>query len=287
MSRLKLKGPVLVTGSHGMLGTEFGEALSGILSASELILTDKKNFDLTNPTQVGAFLKETRPHWVINTAAYTQVDKAETERDLAYSVNASGPRILAKACSENAIKLVHFSTDYVFSGEGNTPWVETDLPCPRIPNWYGETKLLGERAVLEFPQHLVFRVQWLYGKKRERFSLLKDRTEFTPFCDQYGAPTWTQDIVETTLQVMAKEGSGLFHLSYDDFGSWYEVYQLVKEEWGLSTELIPKKSEEVSLPAKRPLNGRLSNLKLKNFLKVESLGSWKTSLRKFLKQVAP
>lgn len=287
MSRLSLNGPIVVTGSRGMLGTEFGLALTEILPANEIILADKGKCDLNNPSQVKAFLEETRPKWVINTAAYTQVDKAETERDLAEAINAKGPRLLATLCREISAKLVHFSTDYVFSGEGTTPWVETDVPNPLKPNWYGETKLQGEKSVLEFPEHLVFRVQWLYGKKRERFSVLRDKREFTPFCDQFGAPTWTQDIVETVLQVMAKNGAGLFHFSYDDFASWYEVYQLVKEEWGLKTELVPKKSEEVSLPAKRPLNGRLSNRKLKKFLGVETLGSWKSSLREFLKQVTP
>ncbi len=285
MSRLILKGPVLITGSRGMLGTDFVEYLKKNVSEIKVLEPLSVDLDITQKNQVNSFLKKYRPEWIINTAAYTEVDRAESERDRAFQVNVEGPKYLAETATEIGAKLVHFSTDYVFDGTGDRPWTEKDKAHPVQPNWYAETKLMGEKFVLENSQHLVFRVQWLYGKKKERFSALKSREVFTPFVDQFGAPTWTQDVVQIVLAVMTKNGSGLFHLAYDDYASWFEVYEFIKHEWKLPVSLVPKKASEVSLPAKRPLNGRLLNQKLKTFLAVSSLGSWRESLGTFLKQV--
>ena len=142
---------------------------------------------------------------------------------------------------------------------------------------------MGDQEVLSQPQNVVLRVQWLYGKKRERFSSLRLKESFTPFMDQFGAPTWTLDIAKVLISLMERDARGLFHFAYDDFASWYEVYELVKQELGLHTQLIPKRSSEVHLPAKRPLNGRLCNHKIKNFLGISSLGSWRDSLKMFLR----
>lgn len=287
MSQLIPKGPILITGSQGMLGFEFVQYYKKHFPETGVLETYSRTLDITDKLAVDSFLKKYQPEWIINAAAYTEVDKAEIERERAFQINVEGPRNLSKTASEIGAKLIHFSTDYVFNGEGEKPWTETDPPQPVKPNWYAETKLLGEESVLEGPKNLVFRVQWLYGQKKERFSALKQKEVFTPFIDQFGAPTWTLDIVKTVSAVMSKGGSGLFHLAYDDYGSWLEVYEFVKEYWKLPVRLLPKKSIEVSLPARRPLNGRLSNQKIKKLLGVSSLGTWRESLGTFLKQVSP
>jgi len=270
-----------------MLGSDFSDFLKRNFSQTRVLDPSREELDITKEKAVDSFLKKQRPEWIINTAAYTEVDKAEIERDKAFQINVEGPKNLAKTASEIGAKLIHFSTDYVFDGSGERPWTEGDAPQPPKPNWYAETKLMGEAPVLASPVHLVFRVQWLYGKKKERFSSLKGKDLFTPFIDQFGAPTWTQDIVKTVLAVMSKNGSGLFHLAYDDYANWFEVYEFIKHEWNLPIRLVPKKASEVSLPAKRPLNGRLSNQKIKKFLGVSSLGTWREALGFFLKQVLP
>jgi len=285
MSEINLKGPILITGSKGILGTEFCSYLKNHFPHISVYETCSSILDITDLKAAEAFIKKTNPAWILNTAAYTDVDRAEEERDRAQLVNGRGPGKLSDLAFQLGARLVHFSTDYVFNGEGTRPWSETDLPNPVKPNWYAETKLEGELAVLKNPANLLFRVQWLYGLKKNRFSQLKNKPAFTPFEDQFGAPTWSLDIVTYVLKVMSKGGSGLFHFSYDDYASWFEVYQFVKEEWGLPIQLIPQKADAVHLPAKRPKNGRLSNEKLKQFLGISKIGSWKTSLRAFLSQV--
>ncbi|NBX93547.1 MAG: dTDP-4-dehydrorhamnose reductase [Proteobacteria bacterium] len=274
----RISGPILITGAKGMLGTE----LSTHFSAQDLVCTDSDRLDITNKREVAQLIQKIRPRWVINAAAYTNVDKAEIEREQAYAINTLGPKNLSEVCEDLGSSLIHFSTEYVFNGKSERPWTEEDLPEPLTPNFYAETKLLGDRAVLESKQNLVVRVQWLYGAKRERFSGLKKLKEFTPLSDQFGAPTWVRDVAQIVSQLMSKDAAGLFHFAYDDHASWLEVYEFVKKEWDLPVRLIPKRSEELNLPAKRPLYGVMSNKKLKAFLGVEKIGSWKDSLRQFL-----
>lgn len=283
MLKNKIKGPILITGARGMLGSDIAEVLRSQISPEEVIETDYLELNILDSKTLDQKVSQLKPYWIINTAAYTDVDKAEAERDLAFQINVEGPRNLTAVAKKVGARLVHFSTDYVFSGEGERPWMETDEPHPISPNWYAETKWQGDQAVMSEARNLILRVQWLYGRKRERFSLLRSKEVFTPFVDQFGAPTWTVDIAKTLAQLLRKEASGLFHYAYDDFTNWFEVYDLVKKEWNLKTELIPKKSAEVKLPAKRPLNGRLSNQKIKDFLGLKSLGSWRDSLTKFLR----
>lgn len=280
----KIPTPILVTGCFGMLGSDLVEIFSKQVGSHNVFATDYDSLDITNLEKVRAFLNEKKPKIVINAAAYTDVDKAETEREKAFLINTTGPKVLSAACSEKNIQLVHFTTDYVFSGEGNKPWTESDKPNPPTPNYYAHTKLWGEQEVAQFPNNLILRVQWLYGKKRDRFTILRDKKVFTPFMDQYGAPMSTEHVCQTLLEMLSLGGKGLFHFAYDDYTTWAGVYEFVKEELGLSTVLVPKKSSEVNLPAKRPLFGAMSNKKILEFLGKDSMGSWKDPLRAFLKE---
>lgn len=277
-----ISGPILLIGSNGLLGSEIASALKE--HQISFVEKNSSSLDITDPKAIVEGLKVVKPKWIINAAAYTDVDKAETDREEARLINAVGPKQLAELATGANARLIHFSTDYVFSGEGDKPWTEMDPTKPVPRNWYGETKLMGEKAVRNHPNHLVVRVQWLYGKKKNRFAGLKSREKFSPFVDQFGAPTWSRDVVKAVLALIVQEATGLFHFAYDDFASWMDVYQFVKDEWHLPVKLIPARTREVNLPAQRPLNGRLANDKLKRQLKLQSLGSWKTSLKEFLHQ---
>lgn len=284
-SKIK-KSPILVTGAFGMLGSDLVEEISRVWGKDSVIPTDSRDLDITDRHQVEKFFKHNSISYVINAAAYTDVDGAENEREKAYRINFLGPKNLVEAANPIGIPVVHFSTDYVFDGTGNRPLTEEDKPNPPRPNYYGETKLLGEEAVLKNPINLVLRLQWLYGKKRERFTILKSKSSFTPFEDQWGAPTWTRDVCRVVTQLIQSEAQGLFHFAYDDFANWFEVYSFVRDELKLQTTLLPKKLSEVSLPAKRPNYGVMSNKKLLSSLGMSSMGSWKSSLREFLQTLS-
>jgi dTDP-4-dehydrorhamnose reductase len=279
------KAPILVTGANGMLGGDLVEAFSAKWGSKSVVATDYLELDITQLSQVENFLQKKQFSYIVNAAAYTEVDRAEKERDKAYLINVVGPENLSAVANNLGIPVVHFSTDYVFDGSAKVPLTEKDTPRPCRPNYYGETKLLAEKEILKNPMNLVLRIQWLYGKKRERFTALRNKSEFTPFVDQWGAPCWTQDVSRVVVELIEQRATGLFHFAYDDYANWFEVYELVVKELDLSTRLIPKKTAEVNLPAQRPLYCVMSNKKLLHQLGRTSLGSWKDSLRTFLKSL--
>ena len=277
---------VLIIGAKGMLGTDLVQTFSerfgtGLEAAGRVVGIDTESVDITEPTSVFSAFSRYKPTLVVNAAAYTDVDGAETNRALAYRVNTQGPINLLAACREFQVPLVHFSTDYVFDGTLNRPQTEEDELHPA--SYYAETKALADRALLLSSLVLVLRVQWLYGKAKNRFTTLKDKKIFTPFSDQYGCPTWTRDIAAMVVTLCDRNARGLFHFAYDDYATWAEVFEFVKKELRLSTELRPKKTEEAKLPAARPKFGVLGTAKLRNFLGRDTLGDWKTALRDFLK----
>lgn len=262
-----------------MLGNDL---LLELERTSEVVGLGHRDLDIVDESSVSRVLDHYQPSVVVNCAAYTNVDGAEKERELARLVNASGPANLARACNRLGAKLIHFSTDQVFDGDNDRPWTELDVPNPL--NYYARTKLDGEGAVLNYPRNLVLRVQWLYGIKKERFTQLKRLASFSPFLDQRGAPTWTMDIARVVPSLL--EAEGLFHFAYDDSATWVEVFTFVKEILGLKTELCPRYTHEAGLPAKRPLYCVLSNQKLRRALNKSTLGSWKDALPLFLKIIA-
>ncbi|MCB0403417.1 MAG: sugar nucleotide-binding protein [Bdellovibrionales bacterium] len=271
-----MNGPCLITGAKGLLGSEFATAVRD----RPVHAMGKDALDVTDKEAIWRTFESVQPRIVFHTAAYTQVDAAESHRDNAHRLNAESVKHLAGACREYNAKLVHFSTDQVFDGKKPVPYVETDTPSPS--NYYAQTKLESEAYALELPDALVLRVQWLYGAARPRFTHLGKKTSFTAICDQIGAPTWSRDVVRLAFQLVERNKHGLFHLSYDDHASWLEVFQYVKDLKGYSVNLQSVSTQELRLPAGRPLNAVLSNLKLKESLGLTTVGSWKTSLREFL-----
>jgi len=266
---------ILIAGAQGMLGSDLMSTFSG-----QAVGLGRAELDVTDEDSVARAFEKHQPTVVINAAAYTNVDGAESERDTAWRGNVLAPQWLARYCAKSGAQLIHFSTDQVFDGKKGTPYLETDATHPL--NVYATTKLEGEMAALEYPNALVLRVQWLYGRRKDRFTILKDKALFTPFADQYGAPTWTAHLSEVVAKLVDAKAQGLFHFAYDDYASWAEVFAFVKEYMGYSVELQPRPTSEVKLPAARPLFSVMSNRKLCAALGIEKLGSWKTKLAEFL-----
>jgi dTDP-4-dehydrorhamnose reductase len=272
--------PILISGASGMLGWDLTRSFGAAIGPERVIALGHRFLDITQPDSIAAALRQYRPKILINAAAYTNVDGAESEKEAARAINADGPRELSRACAAHGIRLVHFSTDQVFDGQADWPRRE-DEPTGPINN-YAQTKLMGEQEVLQCPGALVLRVQWLYGERKDRFTPLRQKEVFTPFSDQYGSPTWTRLLAETLLEMLDRDLSGLFHFAHDDHASWLEVFQFVKSELGLAVRLEPRRTSEVTLPAKRPLFSVLSNRKLCQALGRSGLGTWKDPLRQFL-----
>ncbi len=262
------------------MGKELVSTLSKTLGPSLVVGLAHDALDITDPVQIASQLLQWKPAAVINCAAYTSVDGAESNREAAFALNARGPALLADACARTGTQLVHFGSDQVFSGLETSPSDERRAPAPA--NFYASSKLAGDLSVLKYPEHLVLRVQWLYGSGKDRFQSLKSQSSFKAFDDQWGAPTWTRDVAETTQDLLEKKASGLFHFAYDDYASWYDVFHFVRSYLNLNVELTPVSTASAGLPAQRPAFSVMANQKLLSVLGKSKMGSWKDSLKTFL-----
>jgi dTDP-4-dehydrorhamnose reductase len=292
---------VLLLGKNGQIGWELQRTLAPL---GEIIALDVPEITLENPDSIRSCLRTHRPELVVNAAAYTAVDKAEEEPDLAMAVNGTAPGILAEEAKRLGAALIHYSTDHVFDGEKKTPYLESDLPNPR--NVYGKTKLAGEKAIqaVSVP-HLIFRTSWVYGLRGQNFlrtilRLAGEREEIKVVDDQIGAPTWCRMIAEATAQVIAevvtplskkslKDVNVLYHLTAGGETSWFHFAKVI-------TELDPRRSEQAlkrllktttsdyRTPAQRPLNSRLDCTAIKGMY-VIALPDWKTSLQQVMQDL--
>lgn len=275
-----LSSPVLITGAGGMLATDLEQTFKQALGEKAVICLPREELDITNPLSIETAFKKYQPKVVMNGAAYTAVDKAESERELCSQINFKGPQLLAQACAKTSAFLVHFSTDQVFDGTKKHPQTEEDPTHPL--NWYAQTKFDGEQAVLKYPNSLVLRVQWLYGRSKDRFSILKQKETFPTFVDQWGAPTWTQEIANDLIVLLKHGHRGLFNYSYDDYGTWADIFRFVKSTWSLNVQLEPKQTASLNLPAKRPEFSVMDNRKISSALG-RKMGSWQKPLEAFLR----
>lgn len=276
--------PLLVTGAHGMLGWEWTRKLRALFGSASVLAVDRQELDICDEGALRRYFSTHQPSAVFNCAAYTNVDGAESEREEAWKANALGPKLLAATCQEFDSLLVHYSTDQVFDGDADHPRTEEETPNPS--NHYAATKLEGEEAVLSQKISLVLRVQWLYGEQKDRFSGLRKKESFSPFSDQFGAPIWTREIVRYSMELLDKKCRGLYHLAYDDYASWAEIFEFVKQTWHLPVRLEPRRTAEAKLPANRPLFSVMSNAKISKALGVK-IGSWKTPFQEFLSVLPP
>lgn len=261
---------IIVFGKNGQVAQGLAAYLHDALFFSSL------EAPFTEPQKVLDILSANKPTIVINAAAYTAVDKAETERDLAMQINATTPGVIANWCTKNKASLIHFSTDYVFDGTGDKPWVETDKPNPI--NWYGQTKLDGEKQIQASGcLHYIFRIAWVYSDWGHNFRktirrLACERKELKIVNDQWGSPTHALEVAKTinSLVVRISESNapppGLFHLTYHSNVTWYDfalkiVSEARDEGLPLTVEsIVGIPTENYPTPAKRPKNSRLGSL---------------------------
>ena len=257
---------ILLTGKNGQVGWELQRALAPL---GEVIACDRSELDLANPDQIVAMVRETKPQIIVNPAAYTAVDKAESEPELAHAINARAPGILADEAKKLGALLVHYSTDYVFDGTKVGSYTEKDAPNPI--SVYGRTKLAGEHAIQASGcRHLIFRTSWVYGPRGKNFlltilRLAKERDALNVVDDQTGSPTTVSMIAEATLaclQNTAKKATsdyGIFHLTAMGKTTWCQFAKTALKQAGLGMRVNPIPSSEYPTPAKRPGNSCLDN----------------------------
>jgi len=279
-----MTGPILLTGATGQVG---GELLRVLPELGEVIAPPRSTMDLADPQSIRETIRAVQPRWIVNPGAYTAVDKAESEPDLAYAINAHAVQTIGEEAHAIGAGVIHFSTDYVFSGTGTTPWVETDDPAPVCI--YGATKLAGERALAATGAgHMIFRTSWVYGAEGKNFlrtilQLAREREHLRIVGDQYGAPTWSRDLAEMTLQVIGRcekdaagkplvdvlsQVSGIYHASGRGETTWHafaaEAVRLQREKEPDTpfARIEAITTAEYPTPAKRPANSLLSCKKL-------------------------
>lgn len=267
---------ILITGANGMLGQDLCPILED--EGYEVVETDVEVLDITNFEQVKKVLMCEKPDVVIHCAAYTNVDKAEEEPDKATLINASGTENIAKVCAESDITLVYISTDYVFDGEKNEPYLPEDRPNPI--NVYGRTKLDGEKAVQKYcKKYYIVRTSWLYGHYGKNFVetmiSLSEKPELKVVDDQIGCPTWTVELSNGIAELLEEEAEyGIYHICGSGKTSWYNFAKEIFLQMGLKVNLIPCKTEEFPRPAKRPKQSVLENNGV--------CRSWKVALKDYL-----
>lgn len=289
---------ILITGSNGQLGNELqkivatGTAEIGSVSEeiknSEVFAMDVDTLDITNLEQVKRVLNEIKPTVVINCAAATNVDGCEANQDLAFKINSLGPRNLAMVCEEIGAKIVQVSTDYVFSGVGETPLKESDLVAP--VSVYGKTKLLGESYVRDFSsKYFIVRTAWLYGKVGKNFvytmmKLGEEKEVLNVVNDQKGNPTNANDLAYHILKLIETEEYGVYHCTGKGECSWYEFAKEIMALSNRKCKVNPCTSQEYKTPAKRPEYSSLDNMMLRATVG-DDMREWKEALKNFIKSI--
>lgn len=288
---------ILLTGKSGQVGFALQKKL---VSLGEVIATDRNELNLENSDAIRAFIEKIKPDIIINAAAYTDVDKAETEIELAHKVNAEAPKVLAEKASQLNIPMIHISTDYVFDGLKNEPYVETDKANPQ--SVYGKTKWEGEEAVRNHKKHIILRTSWVFSSHGQNFlktilRLIQEKSSLNIVSDQKGAPTSvdvlgdvTYKIVKTILNKPSFEDFGTYHVALEGETNWYEYASFITDEaicLGLKTTMTSQDIKSIlsdAYPslAKRPMNSRLNTTRIKKAFMLE-LQDWKAEASAVIK----
>ena len=293
---------VLLFGAHGQLGQELAQTLAPVC---ELTALDRTRADFARPDSLRRVVRRHAPEVIINAAAYTAVDAAENEPDVANIVNAEAPGVLAEEADQQGACVVHYSSDYVFDGRNTTSYSEEDTPNPLSA--YGRSKLEGELAVADAcRRHLIFRTSWLFGPHGRNFlktilRLATDRETLRVVADQYGAPTSVETVAEVTgealcLQLNASPDNsnwGLYHLAANGETTWHGYARHIVAQArsigmplkATAENIIPITSSEYAAPAPRPANSRLATDKLRSRFRVR-LPDWQTDVERVLRQVS-
>ena len=273
---------ILVTGANGQLGREI--AIQG--HAHELILTDYDSLDITNVKAIQSFFREVKPEAVIHCAAYTNVDKAETDFDGAYKVNVVGAQNIAAGCLECGARMVYVSTDYVFDGLENKVYREYDKVNPQ--SVYGKTKELGEQMVRDIlGRHYIARTAWLYGDGnnfvRTMLNLAKTNSELRVVKDQIGTPTSTTELARSIFKLLNTDAYGTYHTTCKRQCSWYDFACEIFRQANLDVKVMPVSTSEFPRPAKRPPFAVLDNYLLEMTIGDE-MCQWKEALKVYLEK---
>ena len=269
---------VLLTGRDGQVGWE----LARLLPPAEVVSTGRAELDLADADAIRRVMRDARPQLIINAAAYTAVDKAESEPELAMRINGTAPGVLAEEAKRSGAMLVHYSTDYVFDGTKPTAYVEDDAPNPL--SVYGRTKLAGERAIQASGcRHLILRTSWVYGPRGKNFFLTIARKasageRLRVVDDQRGVPTTSAFLAEKTRALLAKDASGLMHLVPAGDTTWYGFAREIVSLTGSRSEVQPIKTGEFPAAARRPANSVLDNRKATGILGTP-MPDWRTLVR--------
>jgi len=274
---------ILLLGKNGQVGWELHRTLSPL---GEVIATDRQTLDITDFHRVRETIQTIRPRIIVNATAYTAVDRAEDEPDIAMLINGTAPGVLAEEAKKCGALLVHYSTDYVFDGTKKEPYTEEDTPNPL--NVYGRTKLKGEEAIQSVDgNYLIFRTSWVYGERGHNFyltirRLAKEKEEISVVDDQIGAPTWCRTIAENTAFILAQgvnreewyhayyeKRKGLYHMTAAGQTSWYEfakrIVETVPSEERKLKRILPIRTKDYAYKAQRPLNSVMSLKKAERF----------------------
>lgn len=277
---------LLVTGVKGQLGYDVVEECKkrGILAVG----VDVEEMDITDPEACERVIKEAGVDAVVHCAAYTAVDAAEDNPELCRKVNAEGTKNIVKVCRELGIKMMYFSTDYVFSGQGERPWKPEDKREPL--NVYGQTKYEGELAVEDgLDQYFILRIAWVFGVNGKNFiktmlRLGKERGAVSVVHDQVGSPTYTVDLAVLVVDMIQTEKYGIYHVTNEGFCSWYEFACRIFKEAGMDVEVTPVSSDAFPAKAKRPFNSRMDKSKLTEN-GFTPLPTWEDALKRYLKMI--
>lgn len=287
---VSVPGTILLTGVNGQVG---GECLPLLQAMGEVIAPLRAELDLSNAADVRAFVARSKPRWIVNPAAYTAVDKAESDAQAAYAINRDAVQAMGKEAAKLGTPVLHFSTDYVFDGEGTEPWRETDATAPL--GVYGASKLAGEEALAASgAPYMIFRTSWVYGPRGKNFMLTilrfaREKEEMKIVADQHGAPTSARDLARLIAHVIThfeheaaisgkplaevfRPSSGVFHACNAGFTTWFgfadEFTRLARqaEPQQRFAKLLPISTAEFPTPAKRPSNSRMNCEKLRSEL---------------------
>lgn len=281
---------ILVTGANGQLGNALRKELSADPQL-EVIYTDADTLDLTDAEALEFYLKSNPVDFVVNCAAYTAVDRAEADDLKAAAINTAAVGNLGQAASRNGLKVIHISTDYVFSGENFRPYEENDEPYPQ--SIYGRTKLEGEGLLSSFCKDaMIIRTAWLYSEFGNNFvktmlRLAAERDEINVVCDQIGSPTYAGDLAAAIHTVISHENwqPGIYHYTDEGVASWYDFTKAIFEIAGKKVKVNPIRTSAYPTPAKRPLYSVLSKGKIKRNFGIE-IPYWRDSLKMCMARLA-